>query len=350
MRLINKILALIVLILVLPFILQAESELPLRQKKLSEKVLVVWIGDYMQTIATVALATSRGIVVIEASLIRANDARIRQAIEKEFGRDDFTYLINTHYHHDHTCGNQVYSDTTIIGHKNIVAGMKTELTGDGLTALIDKFIGMLKGTQEALEHIDPQSRDYKRAKERIICLKQVIPELQSGFIPTYPSILFEKNLTLDMGDMTLELYSFGGMHTDSDIVIFVPEEGLLVVGDLPTGQMLPYIRKELTSDFSVTLENWGGIAKSKWDIKHTHMIHSDMHLSTETFKQQYKYFHILWQGLSEMYRQGLTIEDAKAKYTIEDDFPFFKDKIIQTIKGNIHEYNIEAIWERIALK
>jgi hypothetical protein len=87
--------AFLVLISIMPILLQAESELPLNHKRLSEKVLVVWIGDYMQSIATVALATEKGIVVIEASLIRKNDARIRRVIEKEFGRNDFKYLINT---------------------------------------------------------------------------------------------------------------------------------------------------------------------------------------------------------------------------------------------------------------
>lgn len=29
--------------------------------------------------------------------------------------------------------------------------------------------------------------------------------------------LHQKNLILDMGDMTVELYSIGGMHTDCDI-------------------------------------------------------------------------------------------------------------------------------------
>jgi len=52
----------------------------------------------------------------------------------------------------------------------------------------------------------------------------------------------------------------------------------------------------------------------------------------------------------EMHRQGLKIEDAKKKYTIENDFPYFKNRIVQTKKGNIHEYNIEAIWERISKK
>jgi glyoxylase-like metal-dependent hydrolase (beta-lactamase superfamily II) len=347
MRFSTKILAIAVFIAVLPMLLQAEIELPLHQKKLSEKVLIVWTCDHMQSIATVALATEKGIVVIETSLIRSHDARIRQMIEKEFGRNDIKYLINTHYHHDHTCGNQIYSDATIVGHNNIPAGMKGELTGDGLVKLVDKFKGMLKDREEALADSEPGSDEHKYFSEFITCLKLAIEELQNGFIPTYPSVMFEKNLTLDMGDMTVELYSIGGMHTDSDIVIFVPEEGLVAIGDVAPDQMLPYIRKDLKSDFSMTLENWGRIVNSPSEIKYVNMAHSDMFLSVETFKEQYKYLNTLWQGLSEMYQQGLTIEDAKKKYTIEEDFPYFKDRIVQTRRGNIHENNIEAIWDQI---
>lgn len=153
-----------------------------------------------------------------------------------------------------------------------------------------------------------------------------------------------------MGDMTVELYSIGGMHTDSDIVIFVPEEGLVSIGDVAPDQMLPYIRKELKSDFSVTLENWGRIVESGRDIKYVNMAHSDMFLSVETFKEQYRYLSTLWNGVSEMFRKSMTLEDTKKKFTIEKDFPYFKDRITKMRDIDINEYNIEAIWERISDK
>lgn len=324
-----------------------EAGLPLHQKRLSDRVLIVWAGDAMQTIATVALATEKGIVVIETSLIRAHDAGIRKVIEKEFGRNDFKYLINTHFHHDHVCGNQIYSDATIVAHKKLLAGMKEELTGDGLVKLVDKFKWMRKDREKALADSEPGTKEHVFFSEFITCLELAIEELQEGFVPTYPSIMFEKNMTLDMGDMTVELYSIGGMHTDSDIVVFVPEEGLVAIGDVAPDQMLPRIRKDLKSDFSVTLEHWGRIVDSPSEIKYVNMAHSDMFLEVETYKEQYKYLRTLWDRLSEMKRQGLTVEDAKKTYTIEDDYPYFKDRIVQTRRGNIHHNNIEAIWDRI---
>jgi glyoxylase-like metal-dependent hydrolase (beta-lactamase superfamily II) len=340
--------AVIVAAIALPaMILQAQSELPLHQKRLSERALVVWTGDYMQTIATVALATAKGIVVIDTSLIRSDDARVRRFIEMEFGRSDFKYLINTHYHHDHTAGNQIYSDATIIGHKNALAGMKAELTGEGLAKLIESLKTMFKSWQEGFQHVAPGSRDYHRGREGLILLPIAIAELQEGLTPTYPSIRFEKSLVLDMGDMTLELYSFAGIHTDSDIVIFVPEEGLLAVGDMPPDTWLPYLRKEMDWDLGEILENWGRIVDSGREIRHCNMAHSDMFLSVETFKEQYRYFKTLWDGLREIHRRGLTIEDAKKAYSIEKDFPYFKDRRLEVQGTNIHAYNIEAIWERM---
>jgi glyoxylase-like metal-dependent hydrolase (beta-lactamase superfamily II) len=343
----SKIIFAIILFLVIPTLIQAQTELPLHKKRLSDRALVVWVGDYMQMIDVVALKTKKGIVVIETSLIRSDDARIRRAIEKEFGCKDFKYLINTHYHHDHTAGNQVYADATIVGHKTVPAGMKKELTGEGLVKLVNKFKRMEKERQEALKKSERNSRQYHFNREFLICLNKAIAELQNGFTPTYPTILFEKNLILDMGDMTIELYSFPGTHTESDIMIFVPEEGLAAVGDLWPDQLLPYLRKESNWDLPYLLENWGRIVDSGREIKHVNMAHSDMGLSAETFKQQYRYLKTLWQGLQTMRRQGLSMEKAKKTFTIEKDFPYFKERILRIRGKNIHQYNIEAIWERI---
>ena len=218
---------------------QTAAELPLHTERFGDRVLFAWAGDDMQLIRTVALSTAKGVVVIEANLLRSVDARIRQAVEKEFGRKDIKYLINTHFHHDHTAGNQVYGDATIVGHRTVPEGMKSELVGEGLVKQLDKFKAMLKDWGERLEKAPPDSKDARFFREGLIVLRSVIEELQTGFQPTFPTVLFEKSLILDMGDRTVELYSVGGNHTASDIMIFVPEEGLVAVGDMWPDQVLP---------------------------------------------------------------------------------------------------------------
>ncbi len=325
----------------------AGDELPLNTRRVGERVLVAWVGDHMQTIDVIALSTARGLVVIETNLLRSADVRIRRAIEREFGRKDFQYLINTHHHHDHTAGNQVYADATIVGHRAVPEGMRGELTGEGLVKLIEMFKDMSEEWGEAFKQAEPDSRDLDFLREGLVLLGRVIPELQEGFVPSFPTVTFEKNLFLDMGDMTLELYSFAGLHSASDIVVFVPEEGLVAVGDLTPEPMLPYLRKENAWDLDAILENWGRIVDGGREIKHLNMAHSDMELTVETFREQYWYFRTLRDGLKEMRLRGATLEDAKRAFTIENDFPYFKDKRLEIRGLNIHEYNIEAIWERI---
>ena len=326
---------------------QTAADLPLHTERFSDRVLFAWACDHMQMIRTVALSTERGVVVIEASLLRSIDARIRQAIEKELGRRDIKYLINTHFHHDHTAGNQVYADATIVGHRTVPEGMKSELTGEGLVKQIEKFKGMQQDWGERQRKAAPDSEEFHFYREGLVLLRTVIEELQTGFKPAFPTVLFEKSLVLDMGDMTVELYAVGGTHTPSDIMIFVPEEGLVAVGDMWPDQLLPYLRKEAPWDLDLILENWGRIVASGREIKHVNIAHSDMRLEVETFKQQYRYLKTLRDGLRELRAEGGTLEEAKAMYTIERDFPYFKDRILKMRDTDIHTYNVEAIWERL---
>jgi hypothetical protein len=71
----TKVAAAAILLCVFAICAQGGEDLPLHKKKLSERVLVVWVGDAMQMIKTVALATRKGLVVIETSLIRASYSR-----------------------------------------------------------------------------------------------------------------------------------------------------------------------------------------------------------------------------------------------------------------------------------
>ena len=327
---------------------QTAAELPLHTERFSDKVLFAWAGDDMQLIRTVAISTARGVVVIEANLLRSVDVRIRRAVEKEFGRRDIKYLINTHFHHDHTAGNQVYADATIVGHRTLPEGMKGELTSEGLVKQLDKFKAMLKDWGERLEKAPPDSKDARFFREGLIVLGAVIQELQDGFVPTFPSVLFEKSLVLDMGDRTVELYAVGGNHTPSDIMIFIPEEGLVAVGDLTPDQMLPYLSKKAPWDLGFILENWGRIVESGREIKHVNMAHSDMKLSVETFKEQYRYLKTLWDGLRELQKAGATLDEAKQKYTIERDFAYFKDRRLKVRDVDIHQNNVEAIWTKLS--
>ncbi|HSQ34798.1 MAG TPA: MBL fold metallo-hydrolase, partial [Candidatus Binatia bacterium] len=90
---------------------------PVRVERLSERVLMLTEDSSMENIV-VAVAAKKGIVVIDSTGSPATAAIFRQAIEKEFARNDFKYIINTHSHWDHAWGNQVFPEAMVIGHEN----------------------------------------------------------------------------------------------------------------------------------------------------------------------------------------------------------------------------------------
>ena len=45
---------------------------------------------------------------------------------------------------------------------------------------------------------------------------------------------------------------------------------------------------------------------------------------------------------------GQKEQEAKKKYTLAEAFPYFKDKVIKIRDIDLHENNVEAIWERIS--
>ena len=150
--------------------------------------------------------------------------------------------------------------------------------------------------------------------------------------------------------MTVELYSVGGNHTASDIMIFVPEEGLVAVGETWPDQVLPNLRKGGPWDLGPILENWGRVVEGGREIRRVKFAHSDMRLGVETFKQQYRYLKTLWDGLREMQAGGASLEEAKTKFTIGRDFPYFKDRMLKMRDVDIHQNNVEAIWEKLGGK
>jgi len=204
--------------------------LPLHIEKPSENSVRLRVGDYISSTAVTALNTDKGIVVVEATESPTLDRHFRAVIAREFGRDDFTHLINTHEHADHTTGNGVYADCEIIAHDSCARGM-TSSAADS-ERRIEWHRNRVPELESELAEAAGGSEEYKITKEEMIINDMVLATLESGVELTLPTKTFSESLKLDIGNMTIELYSMGGTHTPSDLFVFVPEEGLLFTGDM----------------------------------------------------------------------------------------------------------------------
>jgi cyclase len=111
-------------------------------------------------------------------------------------------LVNTHHHGDHTHGNWLLPDATIIGHDLC------------RRAVID-------GGHAA---------------------KGLFPGVDWGDIPiTPPFVTFSDTLDLYVDDLAIELQYQGPAHTTNDVVAWVPSRKLLFSGDLAFNGGTPFV-------------------------------------------------------------------------------------------------------------
>ena len=86
----------------------------MQRERLTDHIYVFRSGLYAQVTAGLAL-TDAGAVLIDTLLYPEETLRIRRFIEKGLG-SRVRYVINTHYHADHTTGSCFFPDAQVISH------------------------------------------------------------------------------------------------------------------------------------------------------------------------------------------------------------------------------------------
>jgi len=107
----------------------APDEVPITVQRLSNHVINLQVGDvapFGDIICNnvVAVASSEGLIIIDTGYYPQSAKSLRKIISHEFGRNDFAWVINTHWHWDHINGNQAFSDIPIMGHENIIPALQ----------------------------------------------------------------------------------------------------------------------------------------------------------------------------------------------------------------------------------
>jgi cyclase len=318
------------------------AESPIRISRLGDKAAVFQIGT-TSTTNVLALASRRGLVVVDTGILPSQGAALRAAVEREFGRKDFAYVVNTHSHYDHTDGNQAFADVPIVAHSNAVREMSRMV---GSPAAREAFIrsraDYLTALQGELKTAVSGSRDEGRIREQLAESAALMDDFQKGrLVLTPPTILFNDRLTIDLGDLTLNLVCFGPAHTASDIFVHVPELRLLATGDVFHKEWLPQIE--------------GAVDPARWlrvlaslpagsEGTETVIPGHDAFLSGDELRAREAYLKSVWDGVASARREGLTLASAKAGLPFDDKNPLLAGLIRQEQGRDLHLANIEAAW------
>lgn len=148
------------------------------------------------------------------------------------------YVINTHGHWDHFWGNQAFSESKIMGHKE----MLQDCADDRKKLKAFKVLGNSKILQETMNGI--LTKTFKNYLEPGQSCKLLVKQSEydfdlNGIEPMKPQVLFEENRTLDLDGLEVQLLPLGAIHSSSDTVVWIPSEKVLFAGDIFADCSLP---------------------------------------------------------------------------------------------------------------
>jgi glyoxylase-like metal-dependent hydrolase (beta-lactamase superfamily II) len=163
-------------------------------------------------------------------------------------------VINTHWHFDHSHGNQIYGpDVDIIGteftRRMILGGYSTK------GRAFDRFIGSIPGQIAQTEKRLGASADpAERAKlQRQIDVQSNHLEGTKAVVATPPNVTLTDQLVLYRGGREIRLLFLGRGHTGGDVVVFLPRERIVITGDLLV-EGTSYMGDAYVSDWIQTLD------------------------------------------------------------------------------------------------
>jgi len=324
-------------------------------RRVTDRVITLSMTNLgMHTNITV-IETQKGLVVIETEMTPGTMKIIKKAAEEKLGRNDWAYVINTHGHLHHEGGNSAFPDAQIIGHKRLnMDRLKNTLSTDQGRRGYCGFIGVdtaLKQLRRNLTQatLTPAQRETLRRRRRFCeALKR---EIMAGFEVRNPTITFRDRYELDLGDIHLRLTDWGAGINHSSIFVHVVEDNLLVGVGMGTGRWIPGFIDDKPSLEGIrrAISVYEKLCDENFPIDVMIGIHKpDLNRSRQGFQQSRAYFQTLLDDLTQAQQDGLSLERAKAEFSLNKRYAHFCRYFTlpePERREEGHQKTIDTIWE-----
>ncbi|MFQ5450807.1 MAG: MBL fold metallo-hydrolase [Nitrospinaceae bacterium] len=183
-----------------------------------DNIYTIVHGDGIDSNSTFII-TKQGVIVIDTRTSPLEAKKVLDEIRKLTDLP-ILYTINTHYHGDHTFGNQVFIDSkAIIAQENV----RRSLIGP-----------------HGQKHLD-------------LFKTFGLPGLDEVTV-TPPNMVYKKRMDIYQGGYHLQLLHRGRGHTDGDTFIYLQELRTVITGDLVFNEQIPYLADAYIDEWIDTLQ------------------------------------------------------------------------------------------------
>lgn len=198
------------------------------------------------------------------------------------------YLINTHWHYDHTMGNGAYRDA--FPGLSVVAHVETQRQIAGYNpqwfAKFPERANTFKKRLEAGKDVDGRPYTEGEIAELKAALAGVEPvwaefrELAARR-DLAPTMAFDRELRLDLGGREVRVMHLGRGNTAGDAVVYLPREKVLAAGDL-LDHPVPYLGGGYPVELLATLESMARLDVDTIVPGHGTVLHGKAYLEQVT--------------------------------------------------------------------
>ena len=162
-------------------------------------------------------------------------------------------------------------------------------------------------------------------------------------------------MSLDLGDISIQLINYGYKSSSSGLFVYIPEESILFTGQIVNKSALPGISFNKETPKNI-VTNWISIlnkfTNNKIELKYIISLNggSDGIYNKEVLSEHYRYIKLLWEQMQQLKNEKKTLGEIKTTLKFETKFKEFGNLNNSVFPGtpweilNIHENNIESIW------
>lgn len=253
---------------------------------------------------------SRDVLVVDAHSKPSAAASLIAQIKKQVTEKPVRYLVNSHFHWDHTQGDQAYKEAN--AQVEIIASdatkqLMTQLERDRLKESLDSVPGLIDAAKARLGRAKTQQeRDWANDQLRQLTAYQ---EEMKSYPLELPTVTFDKTHVIKDASGDLELAFNGKAHTAGDIQVFSPSKRVVASGDVIIG-FLPNLNDGYPRPWPKTIDS-----AAAWKFDHIIPGHGPVQHGRARMTQFRSYIEDLTARVERAKKAGTPLADVQKEIT-----------------------------------
>ncbi len=254
---------------------------------------------------------SGDVLVVDAHSKPSAAASLIAQIKKEVTPKPVRYVVNSHFHWDHTQGNHAYrtAETKI---DFIASDATKQLLSDLGKARLEASLDQAQGQIESLRG---RAANSNNPAEKAFCQEQ-IRQLQAysaemqNYTLELPTITFSTSHVIKDPAHDLHIEYHGHAHTAGDVVVFCPQKRAVATGDMIHG-FLPFIADGFPKSWPQTIDSVATL-----DFAQVLPGHGPLHPNRQTMTNLRNYIEELTGKVAEGKQAGKSVADLQKTITL----------------------------------